>query len=316
MQNLAVCLNIIAPIFILVGLGCCLRLLHVTNNNFIEVGSKLLFHILLPCSLFLNLYSSDFSSLWNPRLAVFVVAVHLGTVLLLSLTMPRFFKNREKCGIVVQGAFRGNVVLLGLPLAMQMYGAAGMGLTSVVMAYSVPLYNILGVVILSVFSGGEGGEKIHWGGVLLKVLKNPLVVGTVLAVPFALFHLRLPEPVTGAVSGLGSMASTFGLILLGAQIRFPSMRRNKAPIAAAVIIKLVLFPLAVMALAMLCGFSNQELGALFILVSAPMSVSSFVMASNMGGEGELAGQMVFVSTAFSLITLLGGLYSLTLLGIL
>ncbi len=317
MENFILCANIIFPIFAMVGLGYLLRVRGITNDNFIEVGTHILFYVMLPCSLFMNLYGSDFTAVFNPRLVLFVVVTHVAAVLLLSLIMPRFFHDRSQCGIVIQGAFRGNVILLGLPLAANMYGAAGMGPTSLVMAYSIPLYNILGVAVLSIFSADESDRKIHWGEILLKILKNPLVVGTLVAVPFALFRIPLPEVVTDTISDIGGVASAFGLILLGAQIRFPSMRRNRLPIAVAVVIKLILFPVAVLALAVALGcFSAAELGAIFILVSAPMSISSFIMASSMGPDGELAGQMVFVSTVFSLFTLLGGLYLMKCLGLL
>lgn len=316
MQNLLTCLNIIVPIFALVGLGCFLRKIHITNDNFIEVGSHILFYVVLPCSLFMNLYNSDFSTVFNPKLVLFVVITHVGTVLLLSMVMPHFFKDRSQCGIVIQGAFRGNMILLGLPLAYNMFGQAGMGPTSLVMAYTIPLYNILGVITLSVFSDEEDERKIHWGGILVKIFKNPLVIGTLVAVPFALLRIPLPHIITDTVSSIGGIGATFGLILLGAQIRLPSMRQNKVPIGVAVGIKLVIFPLAVMALAFWMGFNSRELGAVFILVSAPMSISSFVMANSMGHDGELAGQMVFVSTILSMITLLSGLYLLTVFGIL
>ena len=314
MQDLLVCLNILAPIFILVGLGYLLKLLNITNDNFIEVGSHVLFYCMLPCSLFMNLYNADFTVVWNPLLALFVVLTHIAAVALIALIIPRFFKQREQCGVIIQGAFRGNVILLGLPLAFSMYGAAGMGTTSVVMAYSIPLYNILGVVILAIYSDETGGKKINWSEILFKVIKNPLIIGTVLALPFALLHIQLPQFATTVISGVGGIASTFGLIILGAQMKFSSIRQNRASIATAVGIKLVIFPLVSLALAVICGFNKTELGAIFILTAAPMSISSFIMASSMSHEGELAGQMVVISTAFSMLTMLVGLYALKLLG--
>lgn len=314
MQDLLLCINILAPIFIFVGLGFCLRLLHITNDNFISVGSDVLFFVLLPCSLFMNIYNSDFSAIWNPMLALFVVGIHVIAVLLLALIVPRFFKNREQCGVIIQGCFRGNVILLGLPLAFSIYGASGMGTTSVVMAYSIPLYSILGVAMLTIFGTEAEGKKTDIVGILIKIVKNPLIIGTVAALPFALLHIRLPQLAIDVVSGLGGIASTFGLIILGAQMKLGSVKQNKGAISFAVIVKLVVFPLVTLALAVLCGFNSKELGALFILTAAPMSVTSFIMASSMSKEGELAGQMVVVSTVFSMLTMLAGLYALRLLG--
>lgn len=313
MQNLITCTNILFPIFAVVALGCFLQAKKITNKSFVAAGSNVLFYVVLPCSLFMNLYNSDFSEIFNPALIAFVVAAHLLFVLACGLILPRFFPDKSKCGVVVQGAFRGNVLLLGLPLAANMFGASGMGPTALIMAYIIPLYNILGVVTLSVFSG-DGCVK--WGALLLKIIKNPLVVGTAAAVPFALLGVHLPEMVAETISDVGAIGSVFGLILLGAQIRFPSIRSNAAPIITATVLKLVGFPLLILSCGLLLGFTDAELGALFIMAAAPASVSSFIMASSMGSDGELAGQMVFVSTLFSMFTLLGGLYALTVLGIL
>ncbi|MEF9853295.1 MAG: AEC family transporter, partial [Hydrogenoanaerobacterium sp.] len=214
-----------------------------------------------------------------------------------------------------QGAFRGNVILLGLPLAISMYGSSGTGTTSVIMAYSIPLYNILGVAILAIFYDGKENKKINWGNILLKIVKNPLVIATLAALPFALTGVRLPALPTTVIQNVGGIASAFGLMLLGAQMRISSIHKNKAPIAAAVVLKLVVFPLAVLSLAVLFGFTKIEIGSLFILTAAPMSVSSFIMANNMGGEGELAGQMVVISTICSMLTMLVGLYILKLFGV-
>lgn len=315
MQDLILCAGILAPVFMLVGLGYALRLLHITNDNFIEVGSNLLFFVFLPCSLFMNLYNSNFTSIWNPKLALFVVVTHVCFTLLLAFLLPRFFKEREKCGIIIQGAFRGNVILLGLPLAISMYGSSGTGTTSVIMAYSIPLYNILGVAILAIFYDGKENKKINWGNILFKIIKNPLVIATLAALPFALTGARLPALPTTVIQNVGGIASAFGLMLLGAQMRISSIHKNKAPIAAAVVLKLVVFPLAVLSLAVLFGFTKIEIGSLFILTAAPMSVSSFIMANNMGGEGELAGQMVVISTICSMLTMLVGLYILKLFGV-
>lgn len=316
MGELLSCLAIIAPIFVLVGIGYALRAGGWSNDGFIQAGTHLVFYIILPCSLFMNIHSSDFSSVFNPRLVLFVVVLHVAVVLLMCLIAPRFFPERGPCGIVVQGVFRGNVLLLGLPLAHSIYGPEGIAPTALILAYSIPLYNILAVIVLSLFSDDPAKKKIRWGRVLADICKNPLVLGTAIAVLFALFHWRLPALATDIISEVGSIGSPLGLILLGAQMRFRSIRENRRPLFAAVFIKLVAFPAIAMAAAVLLGFGNTELGAVFILVSAPMSISSFIMAMNMTEEGELAGQMVFISTAFSVVTLLGGLYLLRSTGVL
>lgn len=314
-QNLVTCLNILLPIFAVVALGFFLQAKQIITDGFIMVGSHILFYVVLPCSLFMNLYGSDFSDIFNPKLVLFVVAAHLAFVLACALILPVFFRDRGQCGIVVQGAFRGNVLLLGLPLAANMYGASGMAPTALVMAYIIPLYNILGVITLSVFSGGDK-QRVQWKDLCWKIIKNPLVLGTLAALPFVIFQIHLPGVVTETISDVGGIGSVFGLLLLGAQIRLPSLRRNAAPIVVATVLKLAGLPLLMMGAAILIGFNNAELGSVFILSAAPASVTSFIMASTMGDDGELAGQIVFVSTIFSTFTLLGGLYALTLLGIL
>ena len=316
MQDFLTCLEVIAPIFILVGIGYFIRQRGHSSPEFVDCGMHLVFYIVLPCSLFMNLYSSDFSSIFNPGLVLYVVALHIAVVLALIAILPRFFANREQCGIVIQGAFRGNVLLLGLPLAYNLYGAQGVAPTALIMAYSIPLYNILAVIVLSFFSSNAAKNKVRWSRVLLDICKNPLVVGTAIAVPFALFQIRLPLPVTNIISQVGALGSPLGLILLGAQMRFSSIAAHRKPLFTAILLKLVLFPVLSMACAIALGFGPTELGAVFILVSAPVSISSFVMASSMSREGELAGQMVFLSTAFSLITLLIGLYFLKAMAIL
>ena len=82
------------------------------------------------------------------------------------------------------------------------------------------------------------------------------------------------------------------------------------------IIRLVLLPAVMVALAYLIGLRGVELFLILVIFGTPVATSSFPMAQNMGGDGQLAGQLVFVSTVASLATLFVFIYSMSRMGLL
>ena len=217
----------------------------------------------------------------------------------------------ERRGVLIQGIFRSNYVILGLPIAQALLGEGELGAVSVLIAIVVPLFNVLAVFVLERFRGGS----VSPGQVALQMLKNPLVVSSALGVAALLVGLKLPTVAEKAVSGLGSVATPLQLFLLGAFFRFEGLGRYVRALSAVTTVKLVVTPAIFLSLAAALGFRGVEFVALLGIFASPTAVNSFTMAQQMGGDAELAGDIVVSTSVFSAITMFLWIFAFKTLGV-
>ena len=225
---------------------------------------------------------------------------------------------------MLQNVFRSNFAIIGLPLAQRLYGAEAATGAAVLSLFTIPLFNVLAVIALSVY--GQAHKKGAWKRILLDVVKNPLIIGVLLGVAALLlrkagvgFHLTDLPFLYDTLSMVARLASPFALIILGASFRFSSVKSLWKSIAAGELLRLIAAPLLGIGLALLLlpgVFDGADYATLVALFGTPVAVSSAIMANKMGGDGELAGQLVVWTTLFSGFTLFGFIVLLRSLGLL
>lgn len=197
-------------------------------------------------------------------------------------------------------------MLLGLPLAINLFGADHVASISMLLPFVIMEFNFLAVVILTLFQEPEQGgkrQKLRVGRVLLDVAQNPLIIASFIGMLFSVFQIPLPLFLSRAVGDLGQIATPFALLLLGGQFDWKRLKGNLRLAGLATALRLVLVPAAFVAMGVWLGFRGEELGAILIVFCAPTAISSYVMAQNMGSDDELAGQLVLTTTLFSSVTI-------------
>ena len=261
--------------------------------------NKVCFYTFMPVMLFYNIYTSDFSHAVRLPYALFVVGMALAMILLAFLITLAAEKTPERRGVMIQAAFRSNFVLLGLPIAAELLPEGNLGVTALMVAIVVPIYNMMSVVVLEYFRGG----KPRAGEVLLAVVKNPLILGSVAGLLVRALHITLPEVLVSFAGKMNSAATPLILLLLGASFETREIARYKKELLVCVGLRLVVFPGAILALAAAIGLRGIEFVTLLAMTAAPTAVNSFNMAQQLGGDSQLAGSAVVVSTAASFFTL-------------
>ena len=292
--------NCILPIILVMAVGYGLRRLNVVSDSFVSAANQFCFKVTLPVQLFCNIYQQELDLGGGGLIAYAAVAI-VAVAGILCLIIPRFEKSGPSAGSMIQGIFRSNFLLFGLPLAQNIFGDEGLLPTALLLPVAVPIFNVLAVVILTRF--GQGGGKLDVKKMLLGIAKNPLILASLLGIVFALLPFELPAFVDKGLSNIGTTATPMALMMLGAQFDFGKLKGNLKKALTCTAVRLVLVPIVVVGLAVLLGFRGPYLGAIFILFCAPTAVSSFVMAQNMGADGDLAGQLVVLTTLFSGLTL-------------
>lgn len=299
LQALSIAFHAIVPLFLIIAVGYTVKRLGWIGPEEVRRFNKVCFYTFMPVMLFYNIYTSDFSQAVRLPYALFVVGAALGMVAVSFAVTLLAEKMPERRGVMIQAAFRSNFVLLGLPIAEELLPGSNFGITALMIAIVVPIYNMMSVVVLEYFRGG----KPRAGEVLLAVVKNPLILGSVAGLLVQALHITLPEVLVSFAGKMNSAATPLILLLLGASFETREIARYKKELLVCVGLRLVVFPGAILTLAAALGLRDIEFVTVLAMTAAPTAVNSFNMAQQLGGDSQLAGSAVVVSTAASFFTL-------------
>ena len=300
MQNFLISFEVIFPIFLLMVIGFFLRKINILSESTTKQLNNAIFRVFLPVMVFKNIYESKIEEVFDLRMILFAVISVLACVAILFIVVPLTVKENARRGVLIQAVFRSNFVIFGLPVTEALCGSSAAGTASVLVAIIIPIFNFVAVITLELFRSNKPNfRKIARG-----IVTNPLIIASLLGLLVALSGLRFPSVIEKTVGSLASIATPLALIVLGASLQFSSVGRNARCILAGVLIKLVLLPAICLSLAVfVLGFRDEKLAILIALFASPSAVSSFTMAQQMGGDDELAGQIVVFGTTACVLTM-------------
>lgn len=299
LSNFVVSLEAVLPMFIMLAVGMGVKRFRLLTETELRHLNKMIFVVFFPPMMFTNLYGTDIEEAVDWRLMIFgiaSVAVIYGVSTLAVLHMEKDPRSR---GAMIQAIYRSNFVIMGIPIAVNMYGHGNLAVTAMMVAVIVPIYNVLAVVTLEVFRGGT----LDFAGILKKVLTNPLILGAAAGLLSVLTGLKLPAVLEDVVGDMASVATPLALVILGASIDFKSIRKCGRNLVVCVAARLVIVPAIGLTAAALLGFRDIAFVTLIVMFAAPTAVSSFTMAQSMDSDGQLAGNCVIFSTAFACFTM-------------
>ena len=319
------------PLIALILLGYFLKQKNFFSAEFLKFGNKLVFKVCLPVLLFKNI--TDIDSLadipWTS------VIYSLGVIFLLILVgfiTTKFIPDPKQKGVINQCIFRSNFALIGVPLAELMAGSEGVTVAALLSLFSIPIYNVVAVIVLTVFKE-SGKGKIDYKNILVGIVKNPLIIGVLSGLLVLMLKTVLPvNPVSDAISSLSFIETTLAyiarsatplaLIVLGGQFDFKRVKGYKFKLVLGTVGRLVLAPIIGLVPAIIltkCGvlyFSPAVMSAFIALFGTPVAVSSAIMAEALDNDGQLAAQLVVWTSLFSVITLFITIFLVKLIGML
>lgn len=298
MENFLLALSVIFPIFINLALGYFMMRLNILDDHSVNKINSSVFKVFLPLLLFYNVYSTNIQTALKPKLMLFSVVGTVVLFLVLLFVIPLIEKDNKKRGPIIQGIFRSNFVIFGIPVATLLCKKGDIAATSLLVAVIVPLFNVLAVFVMEFFRG----ERIDIKKTIKGVVSNPLIIASVVGLVFAFFKIKLPNILEKSISDISKIATPLALIALGASFTFKSVKGYTKQIIIGVLGKLVIVPFVLLSIAVMLGFRNGDLVSLMVLYSSPAAVSSFVMAKQMDADSLLAGHYVVLGSVFSIFT--------------
>lgn len=310
MDDLLFSLNTVFPLLVMMAVGFTARRVGVISESAARQINACVFKIFLPLLLCFNIVDTELGASTDVRTLLYAFVTTLLCFGVLFFATPRLCRDRASCGVLIQGIARSNYAIFGIPLVMMMYPEGDTSIAVLMVAVVVPVFNVLSTVALMVFGGEKGSPWRIVKGVLL----NPLILGTLAG--FLLWYFRVPIPslIETPLRSLGSIATPLALFILGASLDFSKARANSKLLVISVTGRLVVVPLIFLSLAVALGIRDVSLAALIAVYASPTSVSSFPMAQQMGGNGDLAGGQVVFTTVFSILTVFLWVFVLKSLG--
>lgn len=314
--HLVFSLNATMPVFLLMVLGIILRRVGIVDAAFASRLNTFVFCVALPVLLFRDISSVDLAQEWDARFVFDCALITLATIVF-ACAASVFVKGRAARGEFIQGAYRSSVAILGVALMQSIYGssqAAAMMIIGV-----VPLYNAAAVAILAVCAedsqAKRKGARAMFLGIARDIVTNPIIVGIAAGLLWAVLRLPMPEAAGKAVDAVAGLATPLGLVAMGAMADFRRMREEAGSSLGASAIKLFGLCAAFLPVCVALGYRGEELMALLFMLGSATTVSSFVMARNMGYEGVVSSAVVMITTLGSVFSLTAWIYLLRCLGL-
>jgi len=303
-------LAVTVPVFAMVLLGIVLKRIDWIDSAFIGTASLLVFKGCMPTLIFISLLKADtHAAIGFGLLSYFTLAMLASVGLALAWGIWRI--PREDRGVYVQGAFRGNCGIVGLALAVSSYGDFGLALGGIFAAIVIVIYNVTSTVILAHYSADI---RSSWRDNARGIATNPLILGVVLALPFAFFDIGLPDWLMRSAQLFADLTLPLALICIGGTLSLAAIAQASRIAVSASAMKLLGLPLVFTALAYALGFRGSELGVMFLYFGSPTAAASFVMARAYGANDKLAAAIIVLTTIAAAVTINLGMFVLSSIG--
>ena len=308
METFAFALSVTGPIFLTLLIGYWLMQLGLLSESFVDDASKLVFMITLPVLLFINIFTADAQLGQEMPL---LLAGLFGTLVTIPLAWlaARPLQRGDRSAFI-QGAFRGNLGIIGLAWAANAYGSSGLAQAALLMAVVTIFYNLTAVTLFAVYSQDV---KFSWARLAKDIARNPLIVAIVLALICRELGFKFPGILLQTGDYLASITLPLALLCIGASLDFSLLKRSSLTAFAAVGFKLLLVPAVLLTFGWLFALPAQSMGVLLLLAATPSATVSFIMARALGGNSQLAANVVALSTLLSIVTASLGLALLEVL---
>ncbi len=313
MNNFLFSVNVVAPLFVLMATGYISRKIKFVSEPFLAELNKFVFKFCLPLMLFTDIWGSYKGDFSNTHLIFTAVLGVLSIIAVSFCIIPLLVKKKGQRGSMIQGIYRSNFIIYGLPLATGMYGDEAVTTISMLMGIMIPLYNIAAVIILSTFSE-TGTHKVTFKSIGKDIITNPLILGCFSGLLAGMIHLKLPTFIHTPLDQFAAIGTPLALFVMGGEFKFSHLGGNIIKVISATTARLIIVPGIAMSIFVMMGFRNVELSVLLSIFATPTAMASYIMSKNMGCDGQLSAQIVVLTTACSCITIFFFIFILKSMG--
>ncbi len=291
-------LESISPVFLVIFLGFISRRMGFLPDLFISSANRLVYFIAIPILVYDEISRGSFSQSFDPYQIIGTFAA-VGSIGMISYLLARSLGIQGGgVGTFAQTSFHGNLGYVGLAVVFYTLGPEGRGAASVLAGFLILFQNVLAIAMFTFIAGGENKLDLRGMG---RFLGNPIILATILGLVSSAAGIRAPLFLERSFRIVGDMALPLALLIIGGSLRSVSARRIQL-VAFSTTFKLLLLPLAGFLIFRTIGVTAHQAGTAVILLASPSATVTYIMASEMGGEPDLAAAAVTISTVLSIAT--------------
>jgi len=291
--------EIVLPVFLIIGLGYAIKRIGLVNGDFFAQINKLVYYVCLPLLLVYKIAEADFSTSFNFRL---VIATSAG-VACCFVVAYLYGKWRSYPapvhGSFCQGAFRGNLAYIGLAIVFNAYGDNGLTRAGILLGFLVPVLNFFVILALVL---PQQQQQTNVKEIIKELVSNPLILASLVGILWSFFQLPIPTILDRTFSIATGMTLPLALISIGGSFSLERLKGDIWKAALATAIKLLVLPLITGIFMVSLNVSGLDFAIGLIMAGAPTAVATYIMASRMGADGDLAGTIVVMATGFSAVS--------------
>ena len=310
-ESFSAALRVVIPMIILMSVGWLMRVNKKITRQSMKEFDRIIFLVFMPVLLFKNIYEMNFYERFAAKEMIFS-AVCLLVLFAIAYFVPRIFvKDGNKSSVIAQAVGRGNYILFGVAVCEALYGEGSAGMVVMLGVLVIPAINTFSAIVLELNRSGKASP----GKLFIAILRNPMIIASLLAFAFNLCKIKIPVPIWSAIRSLANSTTTVSFISLGVGLEMIESKSDRMPLILGVVLRMLVVPLIFMPISIFAGFRNESLCAMMIIFAAPSAVASYPMAVAMGADGKLAGQLVCITTLLSVFTIFFWTFILRVFGL-
>lgn len=311
MENLIFSLHATIPIFLVMVGGYLCKQIKMVDDHFVKILNSFNYKITLPILLLTDIAEADFYAVWDTKFVLFCFLVTMFCILVISILAKLFIKDKSIIGEFIQASYRGSAAVLGVAFIQNIYGSSS--IAPLMILATVPLYNVVAVIILSFTAPGSTGlDKNNLKKSLKGIATNPIIIGIFLGMVISMTRIEIPFILNKTLHNFSVLATPLALIGLGAGFEGRKALAKIKPTLICSLTKLFIMPAIFLPMAAMLGFRDEKMVAILIMLGAPTTASTYIMSKNMGHEGVLSSSCVVATTFLSSIFITLWLYFLKL----
>lgn len=301
LENFIFSLSVALPIFLIMVSGFILKRQKIIEDKFVDAANFIIFYIALPLKLYNSVAGSSVADSFDFNFILFASTATIISVILVYTASKFLISDSSKVGAFVHGTFRGNFIYVGFSLLENVTGTVGVK-ASLIVAFVVPLYNILAVLIL-ILTNSKNRSNNQLKNAAKSIITNPFIIAIMLGIISSLINFELPLLLQNTANYFDVLATPLALLTIGATFEIDKLFVDIVPSIYATLFKLILIPAAAVLAALYFGFSNSEVFIIYILFGVPSAVASYIITANMNGDENLAASIVMMTTLFSVFSM-------------
>ena len=275
--------------------GTGLRSIGILDTHRTAQLNAVAYYVALPALIIVSTYEQAIGELLSLALLgglLFVLFATAGVAW--AVHRNRGADGRRSVAIIQ--SYHSNIGYLGLPLIAATFDAEVTAIASVVLGVVSLVQVPLTILVLTSFNGTDASISDE----LRRLATNPVLAALLVGITIGSVGIAVPGSVAIGLDAVGSLALPLALLCVGASLQFELPTGELGAMASVVGLKIAVMPLLAWLVFSGLAVDSATFAATVVMLGTPTAVSTYVFATELGGDETFASLNVFATTVASI----------------